>query len=59
MVAAGREKGVLLIDGDWEGFTVGALEDSLRRKVKEKRIVVVEFIEGSALFSGDQTKPII
>ena len=56
---AWREKRVFFEDGNGERLTVGTSKDSLCGKVKEKGIVVVEFVEGPVLFSSDETKPCV
>ena len=50
---------MFLEDGDWEGLAAWTTEDTLSGKVKEKRIIVVEFVEGSTLFRSYETKPCV
>ena len=47
---------MLFKHGDGEGFPSGTTEDSFGGKVKEKGVVVVEFVQRSALISCDETK---
>ena len=46
-----------LEDRGWEGFGVESPEETLAGKVKEERVVMVEFVESSALLCCDQPLP--
>ena len=56
--STGREERVLFEgERDGKGFPSRSSENSLGGKVKQERVVVVEFVQCSALSRRDETKP--
>ena len=45
-----------LEEGGRKLLLIGSLEETFADKVKEERVVVVEFVQGPALLGSDQTQ---